>query len=51
MYTVNDARREVKELLEEGYGFTACRIFLNDLARSKDITWEDVTAILLEIFG
>lgn len=51
MYTANDARREVKELLEEGYGYNACRIFLNDLARSKDITWDDVTRILLEMIN
>lgn len=49
MYTIKDARREVNQMLEEGYGFSAIRIFLNDLARSKDITWEEVTQIQIEL--
>lgn len=49
MYTINDARRECKELFEEGYGFGAVRIFLNDLARGKDITWEENSQIMKEI--
>lgn len=49
MYTVDDARRECKELFEEGYGFDAVRIFLNDLARGKDITWEENQEIMAEI--
>ena len=49
MYTAEDARRECKELIEEGYGFGAIRIFLNDLARSKDITWEDNITIMREL--
>lgn len=49
MYTVQDAKRECKELLQEGYGFSAIRIFLNDLARSKDITWEENKQIMLEL--
>lgn len=49
MYTVNDARRECKELFEEGYGFSAVRIFLNDLARGKDITWEEHKQIMHDI--
>jgi hypothetical protein len=48
-YTAADARREARELLEEGYNFSEIRIFLNDLARSKDITWEDVTKIQKEM--
>lgn len=48
-YTADDARREVRELREQGYSFSAIRIFLNDLARSKDITWEDVTQIQMEL--
>lgn len=48
-YSVEDARREVKELLEEGYGFGYIRIFLHDLARSRDISWEDCTAIQGEL--
>lgn len=49
MYTANDARRECKELFEEGYGFNAVRIFLNDLSRAKDITWEENKQIMHEI--
>ena len=48
-YTVNDARREVKEALAEGYGFNYIRIFLNDLSRSKDITWEENLQIMTEL--
>ena len=49
MYTAKDARRECKELFEEGYGFDAVRIFLNDLSRGKDITWEENREIMSEI--
>lgn len=49
MYTAKDARRECKELFEEGYGFDAVRIFLNDLSRGKDITWEENREIMREI--
>ena len=48
-YTAADARREVRELLEEGYNFSEIRIFLNDLARAKDITWKEVTEIETEL--
>jgi hypothetical protein len=51
MYTVQDARREVQELVDEGYGFDYIRIFLNDLARSKDITWDDHKAIMIDLFN
>ena len=49
MYDANDARREVRECFEEGYGFDYVRIFLNDLARSKDITWDENKQIMREI--
>lgn len=49
MYTINDARREVKELFDEEYGFTAVWVFLNDLVRGGDITREDSKQILKEI--
>ena len=49
MYTINDARRECLELFNEGYGYSAVRIFLNDLARGKDISWEDNKLINREI--
>ena len=50
MYTAQDARREVAECISEGYGFDYIRIFLNDLARGKDITWEENMQIKREIF-
>ena len=49
MYTADDARREVKECLEEGYGFNFIRIFLNDLTRSKDITSEENKQIMHDL--
>lgn len=49
-YTAQDARREVRECFEEGYGFDFVRIFLNDLTRGGDITWEENRVIMLEIF-
>ena len=48
-YTVNDARREVRECIEEGYGFSYIWIFLNDLARGKDISWEECWEIKKEL--
>lgn len=51
MYTAQDAKRECKELLNEGYGFSGVRIFLNDLARSKDITWEENLQIMVELLS
>ena len=49
MYTAKDARREVRECLQEGYGFDYIRIFLNDLARGKDITWKENGEIMAEL--
>ena len=49
MYTAQDARREVLECLEEGYGFDYIRIFLNDLARGKDITWQENLEIMKDL--
>lgn len=40
MHTINDARREVRECISEGYGLAYLRIFLDDLARGKAITWD-----------
>ena len=51
MYTIDDARRECKELFEEGYGFSSVRIFLHDLARGKDITWQECSQIIEEIIN
>lgn len=51
MYTVEDARRECKELFEEGYGFNAVRIFLNDLRRGKDISKDECNTIMEEILA
>lgn len=52
-YTIEDARREMKELKEEGYGYNPIRIFLNDLYRGKDITKEEWYALgneLMDLF-
>ena len=49
MYTAADARRECKELFDEGYGFDAVRIFLNDLVRGHDITNEERRRIMTDI--
>lgn len=49
MYTINDARREMKELFEEGYGWNAVRIFLNDLKRGNDITKEEHEQLMREL--
>ena len=43
------ARQGCKELFEEGYGFDAVRIYLNDLSRGKDITWDENRQIMHEI--
>ena len=48
-YTAVDARRECNELFIEGYGFDAVRIFLNDLVRAKDITWQEHREIMGDI--
>ena len=49
MYTVQDARREVREAVEEGYGIDYVRIFLADLARGGDITRDDCREIMREL--
>lgn len=41
MYTKTDARREVDEMLRDNESLQYIKIFLNDLSRSKDITWDD----------
>ena len=51
MYTAADARREVKECIEEGYGFDYIRIFLNDLYRGKDITSEERKEIMYDLIN
>ena len=48
-YTINDARREIREMIEEGYGFMAIQIFLKDLARSNDLTWAEVRVLTHEL--
>lgn len=49
MYTINDARREIKECFEEGYGFDYVRIFINDLRRGGDITKEESKQLFEEL--
>lgn len=51
MYTAEDARREVRECVAEGYGFDYIRIFLNDLARGRDISWEEARAIMADLIS
>lgn len=49
MYTFENARNEAIELFNEGYSLFEIRVFLNDLSRSKDISWEDNQKIFIEI--
>ena len=51
MYTAEDARREVRECVAEGYSFDYIRIFLNDLARGRDISWEDAREIMNDLIS
>ena len=51
MYTAEDARREVRECVEEGYSFDYIRIFLNDLARGRDISREDAREIMNDLIS
>ena len=46
MYTINDARRECVELLDEGRDVWC---FLNDLVRGGDITRDEWRVIMTEI--
>ena len=48
-YTFENARNEAVELFNEGYSLFEIRVFLNDLSRSKDISWEDNQKIFIEI--
>lgn len=49
MYTINDARREIREMQDEGYGFDAMRIFINDLRRGRDITEAEARQLMTEL--
>lgn len=48
-YTIEDARREVQEMIADGESWGYIRIFLNDLARGGDITWQDREQLANEI--
>lgn len=48
-YTKADAVREVREAILEGEDFDFIRIFLNDLSRAKDITWEENMEIMTDL--
>lgn len=48
-YTIDDARREVRESIEEGRCFTYIWIFLNDLVRGQDITKEERDILICEM--
>ena len=50
-YTEKDARREISEMIKDGETFSYIRIFLNDLSRSHDITWEENRQIQLDILS
>ena len=47
-YSIEDARREIKELKEEGYNFSQIWIFLNDLFRGKDINANEFKILMVE---
>ena len=49
MYGEKEARRDAFELKEEGYSNVAIVSFLHDLARSRDITWEECARIRAEV--
>ena len=48
-YTIEDARREIRESISEGYGFSYIWIFLNDLRRGGDITADEQRTLLHEL--
>lgn len=39
--TIETAKTGINELFDEGYGYGAVEIYINDLRRSGDITWEE----------
>ena len=41
MYTIEDAKREINEMITDGDGMMVIRIFINDLIRGKDITHDE----------
>jgi hypothetical protein len=47
-YSIEDARREIKELKEEGCNFSQIWIFLNDLFRGKDINANEFKILMVE---
>lgn len=49
MYTINDARREIREMQDEGYSFDAMRIFINDLRRGRDITEAEARQLMTDL--
>ena len=48
-YTIEDARREINEMIADGERWGYIRTFLNDLARAGDITWEESKTLSYEI--
>lgn len=48
-YTIQDARREIRQCIEEGYDFDFIRIFINNLARDEDITWIEARKLMREL--
>ena len=47
-YSIDDARREIKELKEEGHNFGYIWTFLMDLVRGKDITTDECKVLIGE---
>lgn len=45
MYTIEDAKREIDEMIANKDGMLYIRIFINDLIRGKNITHEDGFAL------
>lgn len=48
-YTADDARREVQEMLDEGYGVGAVNSFLNELRRGGDLTRQEARDVWREL--
>ena len=48
-YTIEDARSDLKEAIEEGYSSDDIKSFLNYLYQTKHITWEDNLQLKTEL--
>lgn len=50
MSTVEYARREVRECLQNGCGLDYIGVFLSDLIRGGNITWQEAKEIVNDLF-